>query len=79
MMGVYFPNMRMPSCGECPFLRSCGLGYGIPAGGVDKDCPAVFVPVPHGDLVDRDEARARWLGGENDVLPGSRVFIPRED
>ena len=58
-MGVYLPNMEMPtSCGYCPLRHEardgdeCYLGASLTE--YQKrpdDCPLVPVP-PHGDLID---------------------------
>lgn len=68
-MGVYIPNMEMPtSCADCPIGDSlcCSLMPGVPALWKEytlaistnrrhEDCPLVPVP-PHGDLIERDAA-----------------------
>ena len=40
-------------------------------------CPLHELP-PHGDLIDRDEAYARWNKGEEDVLHNAPVIVPAE-
>ena len=40
-----------------------------------EDCPLVELP-EHGDLIDRDEAYARWVKGQEDVLTNATVIVP---
>lgn len=54
-MGVYIPNMEMPtSCGNCFFDTRCDnwrlRNWGAPP---PDDCPLVEIP-PHGRLIDAD-------------------------
>ena len=54
-MGVYFPNMKKPpTCSECPVKLDCGLYFDIPVGGIDSNCPVIYVNSPHGKLGDLD-------------------------
>lgn len=66
-MGVYFPNMKKPpTCAECPVKLDCGLYFDIPDGGIDSNCPVIYVNSPHGKLGDLDVlyevAKTRSMG-----------------
>jgi hypothetical protein len=52
-MGVYFPNMKKPpNCSECPVKLDCGLYLGVPDGGINSNCPVIYVNSSHGRLID---------------------------
>lgn len=85
-MGIYLPNMEMPtSCEDCPLGDSlhCQVLPSVPALWAEytnairekrlhSDCPLVPVP-PHGDLIDRD---AYEYSGDLMFEP---VIIPAEE
>lgn len=85
-MGIYLPNMEMPtSCEECPLGDSlhCQVLPSVPALWAEytnairekrlhSECPLVPVP-PHGDLIDRD---AYQYSGDLIYEP---VIIPAEE
>ena len=86
-MSVLIKGMKMPencleceiraydaNAGEeyCPFSQMECLSIGL-----QKNCPVVEVPEPHGDLIDRDEVRKaviHHLGikGEEYLLPAEK-------
>jgi hypothetical protein len=66
-MGVYFPNMKKPpTCSECPVKLDCGLYLDVPDGGIDSNCPVIYVNSSHGKLGDLDAlyevAKIRSMG-----------------
>ena len=53
-MGVYIPNMNMPtSCEKCPF--TCEALQFFNGKGRPQSCPLIEIPTPHGRLIDGDK------------------------
>ena len=74
-MGVYIPNMEMPTrCYTCPCadleFYDCNLmpGTGIEQNKRLDDCPLVEIP-PHGDLIDRDYVKEHLYACETNGRP----------
>lgn len=91
-MGIYLPNMEMPtSCGDCPLggSLSCQLLPGVPALWREytnairedrrhSDCPLIPVP-PHGDLIDREKLYEQTANWEAQALDQTLRYRPEED
>ncbi len=72
-MGLYIKNMGKPeNCHECPLvdtLEDCPCREmpdeefwkpnSFVATAVHKDCPLITIEKPHGDLIDREDAKRR--------------------
>ena len=61
-MGIYIPNIKIPAtCGKCTLKSAieCDKWKHVRSVVLDRhrNCPLVSIPTPHGDLIDRDEAR----------------------
>ena len=83
-MGVYFPNMkRPPTCSECPVKLDCGLYLDVPDGGIDSNCPVIYVNSSHGGLGDLDALMNNigdvpYKGSVRRVLMSAPIIIPAE-
>ena len=83
-MGVYFPNMKKPpTCSECPVKLDCGLYLDVPDGGIDSNCPVIFVNSSHGNLGDLDAlinniGDVPYKGSVRRVLMSAPFIIPSE-
>lgn len=75
-MSVLIKGMEMPKCcvecewheyygGDYDWVHACRRTGTMPIGNADteraNDCPLVEIPVPHGDLIDRDALRIAEL------------------
>lgn len=83
-MGVYFPNMKKPpTCSECPVKLDCGLYLDVPDGGIDSNCPVIYVNSSHGRLGDLDALMNNigdvpYKGSVRRVLMSAPIIIPAE-
>ena len=89
-MSVLIKGMEIPeSCWDnCPFEREnikhevvCSLtrkGYNWGLTERPSDCPLVEVP-PHGDLIDRDALKEKWLAAENRMGADKVLHLPLKD
>ena len=83
-MGVYFPNMKKPpTCSECPVKLDCGLYLDVPDGGINSNCPVIYVNSSHGNLGDLDAlinniGDVPYKGSVRRVLMSAPVIIPSE-
>ena len=83
-MGVYFPNMKKPpTCSECPVKLDCGLYLDVPDGGINSNCPVIYVNSSHGNLGDLDAlinniGDVLYKGSVRRVLMSAPIIIPSE-
>lgn len=66
MMGVYIKGMEMPhDCDSCKVsdILDCTLWKPMDIGERHPECPLVEVPMPHGDLIDRDILEQELING----------------
>jgi hypothetical protein len=83
-MGVYFPNMKKPpTCSECPVKLDCGLYLDVPDGGINSNCPVIYVNSSHGNLGDLDAlinniGYVPYKGSVRRVLMSAPIIIPSE-
>ena len=83
-MGVYFPNMKKPpTCSECPVKLDCGLYLDVPDGGINSNCPVIYVNSSHGNLGDLDAlinniGDVPYKGSVRRVLMSAPIIIPSE-
>lgn len=81
-MGIYLPNMEMPtSCSVCKLFSEYGcpfigaVGYALTRGERSNDCPLVEVP-QHGRLVDGDRLLSERMKRAYYHLPNGDTAIP---
>lgn len=83
-MGVYFPNMKKPpTCSECPVKLDCGLYWDVPDGGINSNCPVIYINSSHGNLGDLDAlinniGDVPYKGSVRRVLMSAPIIIPSE-
>ena len=83
-MGVYFPNMKKPpTCSECPVKLDCGLYLDVPDGGINSNCPVIYVNSSHGNLGDLDAlinniGDVPYKGAVRRVLMSAPTIVPAE-
>ena len=80
MADILIRGMEMPRQGlKVVAIHSNGHVYADTSdpGFLHKIADVIELP-EHGDLIDKDEAYARWNKGEEDVLHNAPVIVPAE-
>lgn len=98
-MSVLIKGMEMPTnCYDCPFIRQsfgydfyCAKGNGIEDDIKNvyskrmDDCPLVEIPIPHGDLVDRNYLISEYdrqhegpAGGARRIMEDAPAIVEAE-